>query len=288
MLAANSPSASAKAAPAAPDAPPRADWAPPLVEFERPIVSSAVCPLQKVLKDAGKNAERLVNDLQEFTSSEDYQTTEIQHEEDLETSVSHSFSYTAVLEKTGKHSIRTDEFRDQHLSAQQMPDRLTDFGAPALFLLFHPYLQHDFSWTCEGLGVWRRTPAWVVRFEQLPGHPDPLLTFRNSSGVFPLPLRGRAWLSESDANVEHVEAELTTPISNAGLDREQFVVDYQPETLGNRNASFWLPLNVEVYYHYRGHYLHHFHHFSNFELFWRDDQSKSKLAKSSAAKSPSK
>ncbi len=288
MLAAKSPSTTAKAAPMSPDAPPRADWAPPLVEFERPVVSSAVCSLQKVLKDAGKNAERLVNDLQEFTSSEDYQTTEIQHEEDLETSASHGFSYTVVLEKAGEHSVGTDEFRDQHLSAQQMPDRLTDFGAPALALVFHPYLQHDFSWTCEGLGIWKGTPAWVVRFEQLPDQPDQILTFRNSGGVFPVPLRGRVWLSENDANVEHVEAELATPIPNAGLDREQFVVDYQPETTRNRNASFWLPLNVDIYYHYRGHYLHHFHHFSNFELFWRDDPSKSKLAKSSEAKSSSK
>ena len=281
---AKAPNAATTATPAHPNAPPRANWAPPLVESERPVVSTTTCDLPKILKAAQKNAEQFVNDLQQFTSSEDYQTTEIQQDESLETSTSHIFAYTAAIEKSPEDTVSVDEFRDQRLSAQQMPDHLADLGAPALVLMFHPYLQHDFSWACEGLGVWKGTPSWVVRFEQLSGQAAQLFTFQDSTGVFPLPLKGRAWLSQDQANIEHVDAELADPIANTGLDRAQFVVDYQPVIFAANNSSFWLPLNVDLYYHYRGHYLHHFHHFSKFDLVWRG--APAKAAKTAEAKSP--
>lgn len=268
------------------DGPPRGNWAPLDVDSEKPLVSASACSLSKILKTAGKNAVRFVDDLQQFTSSEDYQAIEIKSDENLETAESHDFTYTALIKDPHDRAIHIEENRDPNSTRAQLPDHLADNGVPVLALVFHPYVQRDFSWACEGLGQWKNTPAWVVRFEQLPDQPDSLLSFQNLAGVYPLPIKGRAWISKKEGDVLHLDAELDRPINPIRLEREQFVVDYQPVTFSRRNETVWLPQNADIYYHYRGRYLHHFHHFSRFELLRRGARSQSELSKTAEAKSP--
>lgn len=268
------------------DGPPRGNWAPLDVDSEKPIVSASACSLSKVLKTAGKNAMRFVDDLQRFTSSEDYQAIEIKSDENLETAESHDFIYTALIKDPHDRIIQIEENRGPNSTRAQLPDHLTDNGVPVLALVFHPYVQRDFSWECEGLGQWKNTPAWVVRFEQLPDHPDSLLSFQNLAGVYPLPIKGRAWISKKQGDVLHLDAELDRPIDPIRLEREQFVIDYQPVAFSGRNETVWLPQNADIYYHYRGRYLHHFHHFSGIELLRRGAPSQSELSKTAEAKSP--
>ena len=266
--------------------PPRVNWAPLDVDSEKLLVSAGACSVSKVLKTAGKNAVRFIDHLQQFTSSEDYQTIEIKSDENLETAESHNFTYTAVIEDPHDRTIHIDENRGPNSTRAQMPDHLADDGLAALALVFHPYLQRDFSWTCEGLGQWKNTPAWVVRFEQRPEQPDELLSFQNLAGVYPLPVKGRAWISRKEGDVLHLEAELDRPINPIRLEREQFVIDYQPVTFSSRNEAVWLPENADIYYHYRGRYLHHFHHFSHFELLRRGSPPQAGRSKTAEAKSP--
>lgn len=268
------------------EGPPRGNWAPLDVDSEKPLVSAVACSQSKILKTAGKNAVRFVDDLQQFTSSEDYQTIEIKSDENLETAESHNFTYMAVIQEPRDRIIHIDENRGPNSTRAQMPDHLADDGLAALALVFHPYLQRDFSWTCEGLGQWKNTPAWVLRFEQLPEQPDELLSFQNLAGVYPLPVKGRAWISRKEGDVLHLEAELDRPINTIRLEREQFVIDYQPVTFSSRNETVWLPENADIYYHYRGRYLHHFHHFSHFELLRRGAPPQAGRSKTAEAKSP--
>lgn len=281
-----SPSNTAGAVRAGMDGPPRPNWAPLDVDAEKPLVSVSTCSLPKTLKAAGKTATRLVDELQQYKASEDYQTIEVKPDENLETAESHNFAYTAAIDDPRVHTIHINESRGANLTRADMPDHLPDTGAAALALAFHPYLQHDFSWSCEGLGQWKNASAWVVRFEQLPDQPDELLNFQNVAGVYPLPVKGRAWISEKDGDVLHLEAELDRAIAPIRLEYEQFVIDYQPVTFNGRNETVWLPQNEDIYYHYRGHYLHHFHHFSNFELIRRGAPAPSEPSKTAEAKSP--
>lgn len=268
--------------PPAPELPPRENWAPPDLDTEKPFISSTSCSLPKVLKKAGKNAVRLVDELQEFTSSEEYQTVEIKRDETLEKPETRTFNYMAFIEQPRPRAIHVDEFRDEGRPAQDIPGELIDMGAPALVLAFHPFIQNDFSWSCEGLGTWSNTPAWVVRFEQLPSQPDQLLSFESQRGAYPIAIKGRAWISEKGGQVVHMETDLVKPVAELRLDREHFAIDYGPVKFKTHNVTLWLPQNVDVYYQYRGHFLHHYHHFSNFELFWTEASQKDKLPKPAA------
>jgi Flp pilus assembly protein TadD len=260
---------STPSAPPAADLPPKPDWAPPDIDAEKPsLVSRASCSLPKVLRAAGKNAVRLVTDLERFSSTEDYQTVEIKRDASLETPVSRTFSYMVFIEHPSAGIIRVDEFRDRGVKNSDMPGELADMGAPGLVLAFHPLLQGDFSWSCEGLGEWQNKPAWVVRFEQRSDRPDRLLDFESPLGGYPLPLKGRAWVAENGGQVLHMETDLARPIAEIKLKREHFVIDYAPVTFTKHKETLWLPENVNVYFEYRNRYLHHYHHFRDFQLFW--------------------
>lgn len=268
------------AAPAV-DLPPRENWAPPDVDATKPfVVSGASCPLPKVLKAAGDNAAQFVTDLQKFSSTEQYQAVEIKRNTNLEKPESRSYRYMAFIEQPAPNIIHVDEYRGEGIGAKDMPGQLVDMGAPALVLVFHPLFQSDFNWSCEGLGEWHDTPAWVVHFEQQPDRPSRIQSFQSPSfGAFPLPMKGRAWVSEDSGEVMHAEFDLVKQIPEIQLGREHFAINYQPVAFKDHRITLWLPENVDVYYQYRGHYLHHYHHFSNFKLFWTGATQKDDLSK---------
>ncbi len=255
-------------APTLVDLPPKENWAPPDIDAQKPlIISGASCSLPKVLNAAAKNAAQLVTDLEKFSSTEEYQTVEIKQNESLETPASRKFNYMVFIEHPSAQIIQVNEFRDQGVTAKEMPGELADMGAPGLVLAFHPLLQDDFTWSCEGLSEWRDEPAWLVRFEQRPDRPNRLLEFESPMGAYPLPLKGLAWVSENSGQVIHMETDLAKPIPEIKLQREHFVIDYKSIAFPKTKVTLWLPESVDVYFQYRGHYLHHYHHFSNFKLF---------------------
>lgn len=258
--------------PAAPavDLPPKENWAPADIDAEKPfVISGAACPITKVLNEAGKNALRLVTDLQKFTATEEYQSVEVRRDERLETPVTRTFSYLVSIETPRPTLIQVREIRDNNLSPAEMPGRLADNGAPGLVLAFHPVYRDDFSWQCEGLGEWKNQPAWVVHFEQRSDRPTSLLAaFDTPSEEFALPLKGRAWISTRTGQVVRLEAELMRPVEPLDLKREHWVIEYTPVTFKTHKVTLWLPESVDVYIQYRGRYLHHQHQFKNFQLFW--------------------
>jgi tetratricopeptide (TPR) repeat protein len=270
------------------DLPPRENWAPPDIDAEKPfIVSGVACSLPKVLKSAGKNATQLVADLQEFSANEKYESVEIKRDQDLEKTETETFKYLMFIEKPRPDVINVQEMRDQGVNAEDVPGRSLDSDA-ALALVFHPALQDDFAWSCEGLGEWKDKPAWIVRFEQRKDRPNHLATFQIGPQVFPLPLKGRAWIAENSGQVMHLEADLMEPVVEAKLLREHFAIDYKPVAFRQHKVTLWLPEDVDVYLQLRGHYLHHYHHFSDFQLFWTGATQKIGQPKEAANKNGAK
>lgn len=270
------------------DLPPRENWAPPDIDSVKPFtISGASCSLPKVLTSAGKSASQLVDDLQQFTAEEKYQSVEIKHDQALERPETQTFNYLVFIENPRPDVINVQEMRNQGVKAEDMPGQFAE-GDAALALVFHPLLQSDFSWSCEGLGEWQDKPAWIVRFEQRSDRPDRLATFNTGINSFSLPLKGRAWVAENGGQVMHLEVDLVKPLSEIKLEREHFIIDYSPVPFAQHKVTLWLPENVDVYLQYRGHYLHHYHHFSGFKLFWTGATQKIGQPKEAADKNSTK
>lgn len=253
------------------DLPPKENWAPADIDAEKPFLISAVsCPLSDVLDKVGKNADRLVTDLEEFTATEQYQSVEVKRDERLQTPVTRNFNYLVYIERPQPNLIDVDEVRNDNLGPADMPGgQMSDNGAPGLVLAFHPNYRNDFNWRCEGLGQWKDQPTWLVHFEQRSDRPISLLAaFITPSGQFNLPLKGRAWVSTKTGQVVRLEADLVHPVEPLDLKRQHFAIDYAPVIFAAHNVTLWLPESVDVYLQYRGHYLHRHHQLSNFKLFW--------------------
>jgi tetratricopeptide (TPR) repeat protein len=249
--------------------PPKENWAPPDIDsVHPPVASGATCPLPQIMQEAGKSALDLVADIQKFSAIEDSQSVEIRRNEQLETPETRRFNYLVLINDSRPDLPEVTEFRTL-ISGPPEPAGYIEDGAPVLALAFHPDFRNDFAWTCEGLGEWNNQPTWLVHFEQRSDRPiSRLRALEFPNAEYPLPLKGRAWISKSGGHILHLETDLVNPINAIDLKREHFSVDYEPVSFRLHHVSLWLPQNVDVYLQYQGHFLHHFHHYSNFTLFW--------------------
>jgi hypothetical protein len=251
------------------EVPPRPDWAPPDVDAVKPfVVTAATCSLPQILERAGANAELLVSTLQEFTATENFQEIEIKRDGQLEKPSGRAFKYLVFINQVSPQAFDVKESRNQGAAEVQLPGRLEDTGVPALVLAFHPIIQPGLDWKCEGLGTWDNQPAWVIHFQQKPKQPNVLSWFESPSHSYPLPLKGRAWVSERNGQVLHLDTDLLQEIQPIDLKREHFSIDYKQVSFHAHNVDLWLPENVDSYIQYQGHFLHYYHHFSDFKLFW--------------------
>lgn len=250
--------------------PPKENWAPPDVDAAKPfVISGAACSLSKVMQAAEKNAVQFVTDLQQFSAVEEYQSVEIKRNEQLKEPESGEYDYVVLMEEIRPRFYHVSESRWAMQGTVARHGILTDVGAAARALAFHPSYRDDFDWTCEGLGYWKDKPAWVVHFGQKKDRPTSMLAgFQTPSQLYLLPLKGRAWLSESGDQLVHLETDLTQPASQVGLKRAHFAIDYAPVSFQTHKVKLWLPEDVDAYYQYQGHYLHNYHHYTNFKLFW--------------------
>jgi tetratricopeptide (TPR) repeat protein len=251
------------------ETPPPEDWAPKDVDAIQPFVlQNASCSLPKILESAGRNAENLVHALQEFSATEEFQEVEVRRTRDAERPVERSFNYLVFIDQISNERFDVREFRTDGTSAAQFPGRLMDMGAPALAMAFHPSIQPDLDWKCEGMGSWNDKPAWIVHFEQREDKPNVLAAFASANHSYALALKGRAWLSQDATQVLHLETDLREEIKPINLKREHFSIDYKLVSFHQHNVALWLPESVDTYIQYQGHFLHHYHHFTDFKLFW--------------------
>src|SRR5208282_3515760 len=202
------------------EVPPR-DWAPPDIDAEKPfVISGATCPLAEILKTAETNALTLVTTLQEFSATEDFQAVEEKKSGALERPASKTFNYYVFIEQPGPGLVTVREVRDDTEGADALLGRVADAGGPALALVFHPTSQKNFDWKCEGLGKWNDRSAWIVHFTQDTSRTTSWqMSFGTPSRTYPLPLKGRAWLSENGGQVLHMETDLVEPMAPLDLRR---------------------------------------------------------------------
>ncbi len=251
------------------EVPPSPNWAPPDIDAVRPfVVSTATCPVRQVLTQAGKHAEEFVNGLQEFSAKEDFQKVELKNGNNLKNVSEDRFEYLVFIDRASPEAFDVQEIRQRNSQPVGLPGKITDEGAPALALAFHPVVQKNLDWECEGLGTWDGQAAWVIHFAQKPKAPNVLSWFYGPSGSYPVALKGRAWISERSYQVLHLDSDLVSPIAAIDLKRLHDSIDYRPVRFREHNVRLWLPQTVDTYIQYQGHFWHFYHRYSDFKLFW--------------------
>lgn len=224
-------------------------WRPPDVDDVKPNIEPGIsCPSAQVLAETGQRVREFVQDVANFSAQEvlfHKSIDDVGLSKDTET---RKYDYVAGI-SSRPGSILIEEYHKDRAPQGGNPGGIGSTGFVALALAFHPEMQDQFDFDCEGKGEWRGQPSWLVHFIQRHDRPNHLQSFTvGGEKEYRVDLKGRAWISTDTFQIEHIEADLIRPVRELGLMGEHQVVQYGPVPFAKKNVTLWLPKNVEIYF----------------------------------------
>jgi len=250
-------------------------WLPPGVDDERPSVAQGVnCPTDKVIAESGARVEQFANNISKFAAIEDLIHERVDELGHAMTKESRKYNFVAEISQDKPGYLEVEEYRTENTQAAEFPDNIATRGFPSLALVFHPAMRDNFEFVCEGLGELRGQATWLMHFRQRDDRPNRIQELKAGGMIYPVNLKGRAWISAATFQIVRIEAELVKPMPNIQLLTEHEIVDYGPVQFSNKDTELWLPIKADLYLDFRKHRYYRQHSFSHFMLFSTDSQDK--------------
>jgi hypothetical protein len=197
---------------------------------------------------------------------------------------SRKYNYAASISEPQPGYLAVDEDRSGKLGLSGYPDQIASTGFAALALVFHPHMRDNFAMSCEGLGDWRGQASWLVHFRQRDDRPNRMHSYKVGNQLYPVRLKGRAWITADKFQIVRIEAEMVSPMPEIQLLSEHQVVEYGPIEFHKKNVSLWLPKSAELYFDFRRHRYYRRHSFDHYMLFSVDSDEQRKEPVSPPAK----
>ena len=261
-------------------------WQPPGIDETRPALAPGVtCPSEKVVEETGKHVQDLVDDVARFAAVEDLFHQSLDEFGNPIRTETRKYNYVASITEPQPGYLAVEEYRTDKLDLMGYPDQIASTGFAALALVFHPDMRGNFDMSCEGLGDWHGQATWIVRFTQRRDKPSRMHSYKVGDLVYPVDLKGRAWITADRFQIVRIESELVRPMPEIKLLSEHQVVEYGPIRFEKKNTSLWLPKSAEIYFDFRRHRYYRRHSFDRYMLFSTDTQERRKEPKATAPES---
>lgn len=252
-------------------------WQPPgLDEIKVALASGVACPSEKVVEETGKHVQELADDVARFAAVEDLFHQSLDPFGNPLRTETRKYNYVASISEPEPGFLAVEESRADKLDLEGYPDRIASTGFAALALVFHPHMRDNFDMKCEGLGDWHGQASWVVYFKQRDDKPNRMQSYKVGRMVYPVKLKGRAWITADKLQIVHIESEMVRPMPEIKLLSEHQVVEYGPIRFDKKNTSLWLPKSAEIYFDFRRHRYYRRHSFDHYMLFAVDADEKRK------------
>jgi VWFA-related protein len=242
-------------------------WNPPALDSAvSALASSTPCDVAKVLEQAAERESEQVTILQNFTAEEkiEHRTSDVQNF--VQDSGSETFDYIVVFQQSPGGLVFQEKRNPRHGSRLSVV-ATQDIGLPEMVLIFLPNMQDDYEMSCEGAVEWDRQLAWLVRFQQRRDKPSRTYSFRVNGAVYPVGLKGRAWIASDSGQVVHMETGLMEGVPAVGVHHSYLSIDYAPVQFQTQPVRIWLPKFVDGFWDFGDHRTIVFHTFTNFMLF---------------------
>jgi len=248
-------------------------WMPPDVDENMPAVeSTAGCPLQQIQEQAGRSVSDFVDAVNRIAATESLENDVIDHSGLPVRHSSRTFSYVASVEQVRPGMYIMEEYRNGTTDLDLFPERIATIGLTSMVMIFHPIYEGDYDVTCEGLSRWHGGLAWQLHFRQKAGRAARVRSYRVNSVTYPIPLRGRAWISANTFQVETLETDLISPVPQIQLRAEHIAVEYMPVKFKSQDQELWLPESADIFFDFGKHRMHRRHHFRDYMLFAVDEK----------------
>jgi tetratricopeptide (TPR) repeat protein len=262
-------------------------WQPPGIdETKLNVAAGTVCPTEKVIEESGKRVQELVEDVTHFAAVEDLFHQRLDPYGLPIRTETRKFNYVVSISEQQPGFLSVDEYRADKLGLAGYPDEIASAGFAALALVFHPHMRDNFKMTCEGLGDWHGQATWLVRFQQRDDRPSRIHSYKVGPRVYPVKLKGRAWITADKFQIVRIESELVSPMPEIQLLSEHQVVEYGPIPFAKKNTSLWLPKSAEIYFDFRHKRYYRRHSFDHYMLFAVDSDEKRKEPQGKPAEKP--
>ena len=261
-------------------------WRPPDVDDIKPTLEPGVtCSCAQVLAGVGQRVQELVQDVGRFTADEDLFHKSVDAVGISNHAETRKYIYAATISsKPG--SVLIEDYNEDRVPQAGYPDGIRSSGFVMLALVFHPEMQDDFDFDCEGQVKWLGKSTWLVHFRQRPDRPNRMQEYTLAGKTYRIDLKGRAWISQDTSQIAHIEADIINPAHEAQLLSEHQVVEYGPVPFARKSTMLWLPKNVEIYFEFRKRRYYRHYAFNHYMLFDVDVTEKVKLPPDAAASEP--
>jgi len=252
-------------------------WQPPGIDQAKIALAPGVaCPSEKIAEETGKHVDELAEDVARFSAIEDLFHQNVDGFGNAIRTETRKYNYVASISEPEPGFLAVDEYRADRVDLQGYPDQIASTGFAALALVFHPHMRDNFDIKCEGLGDWHGQASWVVYFKQRDDKPSRMHSYKVGKLVYPVKLKGRAWVSADKFQIVRIESEMVRPMPEIKLLSEHQVVEYGPIRFDRKNTSIWLPKSAEIYFDFRQHRYYRRHSFDHYMLFSVDSDEKPK------------
>src|SRR6267378_108863 len=250
-------------------------WLPPDVDEKVPPVESGIsCPLDVIVRNAGKRVQEFMRNVDRFTATESFFHESVNAWGFPAPPETRKFDYVVSIQEVRPGILNVDEYRNGGPSYEKFPGGTATLGLPSLVLIFHPYSAVNYDMTCEGLAHWNGGLAWQIHFRQRRDKPSRDRRYRvgEAGPSYPVALKGRAWIAADTFQIVRLETDLVAPLPEIRLVADHTTIEYGAVHFRKHNVAMWLPRTAEVFYELKGRRTHRRHSFNNYMLFSVDDR----------------
>ena len=252
-------------------------WQPPGIDDTKvPLALGVDCPTDMVVRETGKHVAELADDVARFSAIEDLFHQSLDAAGNPLHTETRKYNYVASISEPEPGYLAVDESRADKITLADYPDKIASTGFATLALVFHPHMRDDFDMQCEGLADWHGQASWLVHFKQRDDKPNRMHSYKVGKIIYPVKLKGRAWITADKFQIVRIEAEMIRPMPEIRLLSEHQVVEYGPIRFDKKNTSIWLPKSAEIYFAFRQHRYYRRHSFDHYMLFSVDSDEKRK------------
>lgn len=208
--------------------------------------ASAADPnLESLLERAGASAEKFWRDLGSVSCVETMSQSKIGDKGKVLSRQSSVYDYIIVSGgRTGRPTVEESRVLQKEEQKRRPLAYLVTSGFSVLSLVFHPYYQDSFEFSTNGEETIDGRRAIRVRFSQAPGTRS-LSALRLRGQLYPLNIKGEAWLDDETGAVLKIQSSLLEPKEELGLRTLDSSVRYQQVTFDGGKAC-WVPVEASV------------------------------------------
>lgn len=252
-------------------------WQPPDIDDVKLSLAQGVeCPAGQVIHESGKRVEELVDNVARFAAVENLTQQTLDEAGNAAGTENRKYDFVASIAETEPGFLAVDEYRTSLTRFYDFPGGIASTGFSTLALVFHPHVRDNFELHCEGLGDWNGQATWLIHFRQRDDRPNRLHSYQIGGQIYPVKLKGRAWISPDKFQIVRIEAEMVRPMPEILLRSEHQIVDYGPVPFPQKQISLWLPKSAEIYFDFRKHRYHRLQSFDHYMLYSVDSVEKRK------------